>query len=224
MSSACLVPAEDGVRDAGGITDAGRGFNFQRLDGSLRGDDAGGSLPDSGAQGGPDAAGLGASSGGANASSSSGGVGLDAGNVLDANGNGVDAGGGVGGPCLQWQDCQPHLGDPNSAYECVHSQCVCDPTGHWVTECGTIGGYFSAFDCYCVLGGSTPPNADPDPTDACGWTWEYYCEPDRWVDTSHYERRCETISGQTECRDVWVDSGRWEEGGCNHTRWVWKCR
>lgn len=149
-----------------------------------------------------------------NGSSSSGGT--DAGSVV------FDGGGGVG--CNQWQDCQPHLADPNSAYECVANQCVCDPQGTWAPACAGLNGYFSTFDCFCVISGSSPPMSDPDPTDRCGWEWGTYCTADTYVDTSHYERRCGTVSGETVCEDVWVQSGYYLNDGCSHTEWTWKCR
>jgi hypothetical protein len=155
----------------------------------------------------------------------------DGGGGITMDGGTVDAGGLAGTPdsgtgpasCTIWQECPPHFDDPNSAFECQGNLCLCDPTGHWQTECGSIGGYLTAYDCYCVLGAGAPPSEDPDPDDSCRWEWEYYCEEDRWVDTSHYERRCETVNGETQCHDEWVSSGYWEDGGCNHVRWVWKC-
>lgn len=227
LASGCIALTEgapDGDADAdGGGRDAGRrGWG---LDASLR-DPA-----DASAGGAGSSSATGSSAGGATASSSGGSSGssgsssASGGGAWDAGASGFDAGSSGGAlSCVQWQDCPPHYGDLNSAYECVNNTCECDPTGTWASQCAGLPGYFSAFDCLCIVDGTPPPSSDPDPDDGCGWEWEYYCEPDRWVDTSRYERRCETVNGQTECRDVWVQSGRWEDGGCNHTRWVWKCR
>jgi len=153
------------------------------------------------------------------------------GGVTDASSSLVDAAfvpwdaGPTGGfYCGTWQECPPHYADLNSAYECRANQCECDPDGTWSPQCTSMGGYFNAFDCYCMQDGTAPPSEDDNPDDDCGWEWEYYCEEDTYRDTSRYERRCETISGKTQCRDVWVNSGYWESGGCNHVRWVWKCR
>ncbi|MEW5851060.1 MAG: hypothetical protein AB2A00_19895 [Myxococcota bacterium] len=221
---ACRIGAEDEPEEtkrSRAAADAGGRNGFSRFDGgTLRpADPPDAALPDEDIDAGaPDASG---GPGGPDAGNTNG---LDAGVVDAAPPQGYDAGNNGVSTCNTWQDCPPHYGDLNSAFECVSNQCVCDPTGNWQYQCTNQGAYFSDFDCFCVMNGGAPPSEDPDPDDNCGWEYEYYCEPDRWVDDSHYERRCETVNGQTECRDVWVDDGHWEDGGCNHVRWVWKCR
>jgi hypothetical protein len=100
--------------------------------------------------------------------------------------------------------------------------------GQWRTACTGQGATWVAAECFCAMNAGSSPSgsADDDPNDNvyCWWSWRPDgCEPNRWVDTSHYDRRCETINGRTECRDVWVDSGYWESGNCNNGRWIKRC-
>jgi hypothetical protein len=127
-----------------------------------------------------------------------------------------------GQTCNAWQDCGPHYGDSNSGYECLENTCTCDPAGQWSATCGQNGGYFVFEECLCVFADAPPP---AEGTDQCYWTWEQGpCDPDRWVDTSHYEDECSYNSQDVwECHAVWVESGYWEAGDCPAGYWLEIC-
>lgn len=129
----------------------------------------------------------------------------------------------IGGACQVWQDCGPHYGDMNSGFECVNATCSCDPSGQYAGRCGQYGGYWIADECYCAFAGQPPPAEDPGAN--CYWHWEAPpCDPDRWVDTSHYEQECSyDTNGDYVCDSVWVESGYWEDGACPAGYWERRC-
>src|SRR5690606_5801554 len=112
--------------------------------------------------------------------------------------------------CNEWQDCPPHYGSLQSGYECVSQLCTCDPTGTYRGNCASQGGYWIAAECYCAFSDVGPPNQAPEPD--CWWHLvEPPCDPDRWVDTSHYETECRYDHNDNYiCESVWVPSGYWE--------------
>jgi hypothetical protein len=155
---------------------------------------------------------------------------------LDPDGDGAVDTGEPGPPpseanqaCAEWTDCGPHFADPNSGFDCVNSTCTCDDTGQWAQACAGINGSWSSFDCFCYVGlpeqmpqsTAYPPggayNDDEDVT--CWWRWkDLGCDPDEWVDTSYYERVCDS-SG---CYDDYVYDGYYIDGEC-YGRWVRRC-
>src|SRR5690606_7450713 len=109
-----------------------------------------------------------------------------------------------------------------SGYECVAQQCSCDPAGTYQNNCASQGGYWIAQECYCAFSDVGPPHQPPEPD--CWWHLvEPPCDPDRWVDTSHYETECYTINGEYTCESVWVTSGYWEPGACPAPYWDQRC-
>jgi hypothetical protein len=230
-TQACPTPAggpEPRVPDAGGHQGGSSAQAFVRGDGGGLRLDAGTSTSSGGTSawsGGGGSSGQGSSSHPASGVSS---AGLDAGFHPDATPVHPDASTvttQTQQACTVWQDCGPHYGDLNSGFECVASLCSCDPAGQWAIQCVTgLQGSWVALECLCVVSAtSSPPTGNPDPNPSdnvqCWWSWHSNgCEPDRWVDTSHYDRVC-----NPDCRDVWVNSGYWESGNCNGGRWIKRC-
>jgi hypothetical protein len=144
---------------------------------------------------------------------------------LDSWGEGGATPASLGGSCVEWTDCAPHYADPNSGIDCDNGTCRCDVTGEWQTLCGSIDGYWSAADCFCFVGASNPPSAEPEPPEdaeedvSCWWTWRESCEADRWVDTSYYEYVC---YDDDDCGYEYVDDGYYEDGACTR-RWIKRC-
>jgi hypothetical protein len=151
----------------------------------------------------------------------------------DDDGDGVVPAGDPGPPpsearqsCQEWTDCGPHFNDPNSGFDCDNSVCTCDATGQWAQACAQLGGSWSSFECFCftntetlmpTAAPETPPQADEGVV--CWWTWKQrYCDPDRWVDTSYYERVCY----RDECWWEYRERGYWEDGRC-YGRWIKRC-
>lgn len=128
-----------------------------------------------------------------------------------------------GDQCNQWQDCGPYGGDQNSGFECVNNACTCDPGGHWSETCQSGGGYWVYTDCLCVFADAAPP--DEYAGDGCYWHYEQpVCDPDRWVDTSHYEDECYyDANDEWRCDPVWVESGYYEAGACPSPYWDRRC-
>jgi hypothetical protein len=134
--------------------------------------------------------------------------------------------------CTEWTDCGPHFADPNSGFDCVSGTCTCDDSGQWATACSDIGGSWSAWDCFCFVGTSPMPtaqavppqdaingNGDDEDDVVCWWRWkDLGCDPDRWIDTSYYERVCDSHG----CDDEYVDDGYYVDGEC-YGRWVKRC-
>lgn len=125
--------------------------------------------------------------------------------------------------CSVWQDCPPHYESTQSGYECVDQQCTCDPAGTYQGNCATQGGYWVPEECFCAFTDVAPPNEDPEPD--CWWHLEEPpCDPDRWVDTSHYEEECYYDgNGDQVCESVWVSSGYYEDGACPSPYWEQRC-
>jgi hypothetical protein len=153
--------------------------------------------------------------------------------AADPDGDGVVPAGDPGPPpadagqsCSEWTDCAPHFDDPNSGFDCVNNACTCDDTGQWAQACADIGGSWSSFECFCFTNTDTlMPTAAPETPDqadddvVCWWSWRLrYCDPDRWVDTSYYERVCDS----TGCWNEYVDDGYYEDGQC-YGRWIKRC-
>jgi hypothetical protein len=143
-------------------------------------------------------------------------------NVSDAGPSPADA----HEACAEWTDCAPHFDDPNSGFDCVDSACTCDSTGQWAQACAGMGGSWSSFECFCfthtdtvmpTAAPETPEQADEGVT--CWWTWRLrYCDPDRWIDTSYYERVCQG----DDCWEEYVPDGYYEDGEC-YGRWIKRC-
>jgi hypothetical protein len=127
------------------------------------------------------------------------------------------------GQCNVWQDCGPLYDDPNSGMECVSNTCQCDPVGQWAGTCGSMGGFWVQSACQCVFSDMPPPSYEP--TEDCWWHLEQPpCDPDRWVDTSHYEDECYYDAyDQYVCDPVWVESGYYEAGACPSPYWLERC-
>lgn len=125
--------------------------------------------------------------------------------------------------CNVWQDCPPHHDSLQSGYECVNQQCTCDPAGTYQTNCSNQGGYWIAQECFCAFSDVAPPT-DP-PEEDCWWHLEEPpCDPDRWVDTSHYEDECYyDANDQYVCDAVWVEDGYYEDGACPSPYWDKRC-
>ncbi len=128
-----------------------------------------------------------------------------------------------GTQCTVWQDCGPHYANPNSGYDCVDAQCQCDVTGQWASTCYSLGGLFVAEDCLCVF--NTIPYPSSDAGESCYWHYEEGdCDPDQWIDTSHYEYDCYTDSyGDNVCDPIWVESGYYETSACIDPYWEERC-
>lgn len=132
----------------------------------------------------------------------------------------------AGQSCTEWTDCGPHYGDLNSGFDCVATVCSCDATGQWAQVCANVGGSWSGFECFCFTNTSTAmPTAAPERPDQaaedveCWWSWRHsYCDPDRWVDRSYYERVCDSRG----CWNEYVEDGHWEDGQC-YGRWIKRC-
>ena len=121
----------------------------------------------------------------------------------------------VGGTCQRWQDCAPHYGDQNSGFECISTVCTCDPQQSYASRCAEYGGFWVQAECFCAFADEGPPG---DADENCYWKWiAPPCDPDRWVDTSHYECRYDERN-ERRC-DVWVESGYWEDGACPTGYW-----
>lgn len=130
--------------------------------------------------------------------------------------------------CSEWMDCGPHFADPNSGFDCVSGTCTCDDTGQWSQACADIGGSWSSFECFCYVGTAPMPTAQAVPPNhafgqdddvICWWRWkDLGCDPDRWVDTSYYERVCDSRG----CWQEYVDDGYYVDGEC-YGRWVRRC-
>jgi hypothetical protein len=128
--------------------------------------------------------------------------------------------------CAEWTDCGPHYDNLNSGFDCEDGTCTCDATGQWAQACANIGGSWSGWECFCFVGTATAmPSAAPErPSLArddvrCWWKWRHtYCDPDRWVDTSYYERVC---YGGT-CYNEYVHRGYYVDGRC-YGRWIKRC-
>lgn len=127
------------------------------------------------------------------------------------------------GQCTVWQDCGPLYDDQNSGMECVSNTCQCDPVGQWSQTCTSMGGYWVASACQCVFSEQPPPSYEP--SEDCWWHLEQPpCDPDRWVDTSHYEDECTYDAyDQYVCDSVWVESGYYEDGACPAPYWLERC-
>ncbi len=124
--------------------------------------------------------------------------------------------------CNVWQDCPPHYESTQSGYECIAQQCTCDPDGTYQGNCATQGGYWVAPECFCAFNDDGPPGYDPEPD--CWWHLEEpLCDPDRWVDTSHYETECGYQNDEYVCENVWVSSGYYEDGACPPPYWEQRC-
>jgi hypothetical protein len=125
--------------------------------------------------------------------------------------------------CAVWQDCGPLYDDPNSGMECVANTCQCDPVGQWSQTCTTMGGYWVQSACQCVFTDVAPPGYEPFAN--CWWDLEQPpCDPERWVDTSHYEDECYYDAyDQYVCDAVWVESGYYEAGACPSPYWIERC-
>jgi len=128
-----------------------------------------------------------------------------------------------GDACYQWSDCGPYGADQNSGYECINNACTCDPGGHWSDTCTAAGGFWVYTDCLCTFAETPPPTEYAG--DGCYWHWEEgVCDPDRWVDTSHYEDDCYYDSNNDlRCDSVWVTSGYYEDGACPSPYWDKRC-
>lgn len=89
----------------------------------------------------------------------------------------------------------------------------------YAPRCTEYGGYWVQAECFCAFADEAPPGAaDED----CYWRWDAPpCDPDRWVDTSHYECRYDERN-ELRC-DVWVQSGYWEDGACPTGHWEEIC-
>jgi hypothetical protein len=146
----------------------------------------------------------------------------------DGNPPGGDPGpppdGGEGGEtCQSWAECAVPAGDPNSGFQCVSGQCVCDADGSAQAECASNGGEFVTDECRCVF--SPEPYPSEYPGDNCYWHWEEpVCDPDRWVDTSYYTEECYYDSNDYYvCNTVYVEDGYWEPGYCPSPYWEQRC-
>lgn len=138
----------------------------------------------------------------------------------------------IGGTCSVWQDCPPGFDSTQSGFDCVNNTCTCDPNGTYSTNCQSQGGYWVPQECFCVFSDSPPPQTTPDPDGfasdeppVCWWHHEQPpCDPDRYVDTSHYEERCFYNADDVwTCEQVWVQEGHYEPGACPPPIWDLRC-